>query len=145
MTTHDTSTPCIGICSTIYGDEVCRGCKRSYQEIIDWNGYQDNQKWEVLTRLDTQINAVMAQVLCVSDLALLEARLEKHNIPYRAGFSPLTWAYQLLLEGHGKIADLEKYGIQVHEDFKHLSVKALFEQCDERIYERAVKRYESTH
>ena len=147
MTTlaDDTSTPCIGICSTIYGDEVCRGCKRSYQEIIDWNGYPDTQKRDVLMRLDRQIESVLAEYVSIQDLNLLKAKLEKHKIVCRQGSSPLIWVYFLLLEGGGKISDLEKYGVRVHEAFKHLSPKALFDACDERIYEYAVQHYESSN
>ncbi|MCZ6890305.1 MAG: DUF1289 domain-containing protein, partial [Gammaproteobacteria bacterium] len=37
-------TPCIGICSTTYGDLVCRGCKRYAHEIVDWNRYTEDQR-----------------------------------------------------------------------------------------------------
>jgi len=45
-------TPCIGVCSTVFGDEVCRGCKRFQHEIIQWNGYDDAAKRSVLNRLE---------------------------------------------------------------------------------------------
>ena len=47
-------TPCIGICSTTYGDLVCRGCKRFAHEIVGWNGYREHQReliWERLYAL----------------------------------------------------------------------------------------------
>ncbi|HBZ99754.1 MAG TPA: DUF1289 domain-containing protein, partial [Pseudomonas sp.] len=28
MSSQRIKTPCIGLCSTVYGDVVCRGCKR---------------------------------------------------------------------------------------------------------------------
>jgi predicted Fe-S protein YdhL (DUF1289 family) len=46
-------TPCIGICSTTYGDLVCRGCKRFAHEIVEWNGYSDSQQVAVWSRLET--------------------------------------------------------------------------------------------
>ena len=33
------STPCLGICSTTFGDEVCKGCKRFSHEIVNWTKY----------------------------------------------------------------------------------------------------------
>lgn len=30
------ATPCIGICSTAVGDEVCLGCGRTFTEVSDW-------------------------------------------------------------------------------------------------------------
>jgi uncharacterized protein len=143
MTTpHDTSTPCIGICSTIYGDEVCRGCKRTYQEIIDWNGYMDDQKWAILTRLDTHIHSIMKEVIEITDQSLLQERLEKHKIPARHGHSPLTWAFLLLQEGGSKIGDLSLYGLKALPPHDKKSPKVLYEWCDERIYELAVDAYE---
>src|SRR6188768_2431040 len=52
-------TPCIGICSTTYGDLVCRGCKRLAHEVVGWNGYDDDQRGAVWTRLyDLRAGAV---------------------------------------------------------------------------------------
>ena len=38
------STPCLGICSTTYGDDVCKGCKRFVHEVIGWNKYETSEK-----------------------------------------------------------------------------------------------------
>ena len=39
-----TRTPCVGICSTTYGDDVCRGCKRFIHEVINWNSFKPEEK-----------------------------------------------------------------------------------------------------
>ena len=44
-------TPCIGVCSTTYGDLVCRGCKRFSHEVVEWNGYDSDQQKRVWSRL----------------------------------------------------------------------------------------------
>lgn len=45
-------SPCIGICSsTNCGDEICIGCGRSAQEVIEWNSYSDEQKIAINLRL----------------------------------------------------------------------------------------------
>jgi len=36
-------TPCVGLCSTVFGDTVCRGCMRFVHEVIDWNKYNPEQ------------------------------------------------------------------------------------------------------
>lgn len=37
--------PCIGICSvTQWGDDRCKGCGRTLEEIKDWGKYSDLQK-----------------------------------------------------------------------------------------------------
>ncbi|MEO1955257.1 MAG: DUF1289 domain-containing protein, partial [Gammaproteobacteria bacterium] len=40
--TRSVKTPCIGVCSTVFGDEVCRGCKRFQNEVIEWNSYNNS-------------------------------------------------------------------------------------------------------
>jgi predicted Fe-S protein YdhL (DUF1289 family) len=41
-------TPCVGRCSTSLGDDICKGCYRTYKEVIDWNGCTDEQKSQIL-------------------------------------------------------------------------------------------------
>lgn len=43
MSNQTIKTPCIGLCSTVYGDLVCRGCKRFHHEVIQWNGYGEEE------------------------------------------------------------------------------------------------------
>lgn len=42
-----TASPCVGRCSHCVGDDVCRGCGRTIEEVRDWNTYSDKQKIEV--------------------------------------------------------------------------------------------------
>lgn len=45
-------SPCIGVCSaTALGDEICIGCGRTFQEVIDWNTYSDERKIAINQRL----------------------------------------------------------------------------------------------
>ena len=47
-------SPCIGVCSTTYGDYVCRGCKRFAHEVVGWNQFSEEQRnlvWERLSEL----------------------------------------------------------------------------------------------
>ena len=37
----------------MFGDHVCRGCKRFHHEVIEWNGYTDIQKETVWNRLES--------------------------------------------------------------------------------------------
>lgn len=54
-----TDSPCIGICSTTnVGDDVCRGCGRTAQEVIDWNSYPDHKKIEINERLGSIDNSL---------------------------------------------------------------------------------------
>ena len=64
------STPCVGICSTSHGDFVCRGCKRFFNEVRDWQNFAPDQREMVFSRL--------AQLKRDSILALVGIASEKH-------------------------------------------------------------------
>ncbi|MDC0214975.1 DUF1289 domain-containing protein [Gammaproteobacteria bacterium] len=57
----------MGICSTTYGDLVCRGCRRFAHEIVDWNGYSEVQKASILERLKQIKHEVLSQYLIIED------------------------------------------------------------------------------
>jgi uncharacterized protein len=44
-------TPCIAICSTSQGDDVCRGCGRSFSEVQHWPGMTPAEKRRVWRRI----------------------------------------------------------------------------------------------
>ena len=46
------STPCLGICSTTFGDEVCKGCKRFAHEIVSWTKYSPEEREIINLRLE---------------------------------------------------------------------------------------------
>ena len=75
-----TRTPCIGICSTTYGDEVCRGCKRFSYEIINWNSFSPEEKeaiWKRLEKLKTQI---MSSRVKIFDSELMNEGIKKYRL-----------------------------------------------------------------
>lgn len=44
-------TPCIAICSTSQGDEVCKGCGRSFEEVQHWTEMRPAQKRQTWRRI----------------------------------------------------------------------------------------------
>ena len=51
------STPCLGICSTTFGDEVCKGCKRFSHEIVSWTKYSLEER-EIIENYIKSISGV---------------------------------------------------------------------------------------
>lgn len=45
-------SPCAGYCSTSHGDEICKGCGRTFDEVINWIIYDDAEKAAVWARLE---------------------------------------------------------------------------------------------
>lgn len=55
MPTESTDSPCIGVCSTSLGDEVCLGCGRTFEEVHQWNALSDQEKLTIKKRLAKQL------------------------------------------------------------------------------------------
>lgn len=68
-------TPCVGICSTTYGDLVCRGCKRFAHEIVQWNGYDEAQQDAVRGRLQQVRHDVLGLLVRCDNEGLLRQAL----------------------------------------------------------------------
>lgn len=62
-------SPCVGICTaTALGDAICRGCGRTFQEVIGWNGLCDNDKMVINERIRLQNNIKISCNLHIQDL-----------------------------------------------------------------------------
>jgi predicted Fe-S protein YdhL (DUF1289 family) len=44
-------TPCLGRCTTPLGDDICRGCGRTFDEVTRWVGMTEDEKRQVWQRL----------------------------------------------------------------------------------------------
>lgn len=55
QTTPD--TPCIAICSTSQGDDVCKGCGRTFDEVKHWAELSPMAKRSVWNRIERQATA----------------------------------------------------------------------------------------
>jgi predicted Fe-S protein YdhL (DUF1289 family) len=96
-------TPCVGICSTTYGDLICRGCKRFAHEIVQWNGFDDVQRQAVWTRLLTIRRGVVRDHVALADVALLRERAGGLGIRNAESEDALDLAYEVLrrIQRHG--------------------------------------------
>lgn len=77
------NTPCIGLCSTVFGDTTCRGCLRFVHEIIDWNRYTDEQKQLIWQRLNDHVQQILPQFISIHDPKQLENWVLQHRLPWR--------------------------------------------------------------
>ena len=138
-----TETPCIGICSTIYGDEVCRGCFRHFQDVIDWNTFDSPKKTTILQQLDQLTTRVLEQKIELLDSALLQQKCLEYKLRIRLNWNPHTWAHVLMREGMDKINTPEKYGFRIKPAFKNLSIAKLVEIIDDEIFLEASNQHVS--
>lgn len=131
------SSPCIGVCSTIYGDDICRGCKRHYQEIIDWNQLDDIRQQTILQRIEHQIVQVLQPEVELFDLTLLKQQLSRLALRYHPEQDPLCWIFELIRLGYDKIQDVEKYGFKFNATSIEESLLMRYRRWDEQIYQLA--------
>ena len=109
--TRSVKTPCIGVCSTVFGDEVCRGCKRFQNEVIDWNSYQDSQKIAVLFRLESLKTQIMESKISIVNKKLLQNQLDTLDIKYVIDDNPFCWVFDLLRQASQSIDSLQDFGV----------------------------------
>ena len=113
MTQQLIRSPCVGLCSTTYGDLVCRGCRRTSKEITDWPGFDETQKHAIINRLDTQIAHAFQSVFVIDDQDMLKQQLQRLQIHYDINRSSWSWLFVLLVKKHGAITDPSDYGFRV--------------------------------
>ena len=106
------STPCLGICSTTYGDDVCKGCKRFVHEVINWNKYNTKEKEVVNSRLEEFKLLILKERFEILDLPVFENKLKENAINFNNALDPLTWIFDLLRAAGSQELDLTQFGIK---------------------------------
>lgn len=134
MSNQRIKTPCVGLCSTVFGDSVCRGCKRFHHEVINWNGYSDEEKQAVWLRLEMLLVQVMTAKLEVFDEVLLLKQLEQRKIRFVPHQSAYCWAYQLLARGARVITQVDAYGISLLPEFRDWELPDLRDAIDREFF-----------
>ena len=123
-------TPCVWICSTTYGDSVCRGCKRFAHEIVDWNRYGDIQKAAVLARLTQLMSEVLSRYVLVTDAGILKHALDSHGLRYRKDQPPECWAYDLFRQTRGQFARLTDLGLAKLPEVESMSYREIWDSMN---------------
>ncbi|MCC2638097.1 MAG: hypothetical protein K0Q68_1816 [Moraxellaceae bacterium] len=134
-------TPCVGICSTTFGDVVCRGCRRYLHEVIDWNRYSDQEKRLIWQRLDTLQEQVLRTCFRIDDPALLRGQLQTHAIPRLEGGSDWHQLSALLRAGARQLPALADFGV-TRLDRSELTLVQLREKLNGDLHALAAAYYE---
>ncbi|MCQ4295284.1 DUF1289 domain-containing protein [Pseudomonas stutzeri] len=142
MSAQRIKTPCIGLCSTVYGDIVCRGCKRFHHEVVSWNAYGEEEKRAVWRRLEILLAQVMTAKLEVFDAQLLRQQLEMRQIRFVVEQSPYCWAYQLIARGARVIQQIEAYGVALLPEFRDRPLSDLRDAIDQEFFLLSEAHYE---
>lgn len=73
-------TPCAGRCSTVFGDAVCRGCRRFNHEVIRWNTYTAEQRQAIWIRLDAQLDQILVPMMPHAHIEQVNAFIESKRV-----------------------------------------------------------------
>ena len=113
------ATPCIGICSTTFGDDVCKGCRRFSHEIISWPKYSDDERAIVNSRLEQFKIKVLQEKFSIVDPDVFRSKLSQYSIKFNDSLEPITWLFDLLRASGKQELNLEDFGVQVLPQYAH--------------------------
>ena len=140
--TSKLNTPCVGICSTGIGDEVCRGCKRFAHEVIAWNSYSDDQRAAVWRRLEDLHALISRHWFDIVDQQLLLERMRSHQLRFNLALDPHCWIQDLLKAGARQITDLSLYGLRLQPRARGMTLLEIKEAMDQEFFILSCAHYE---
>ncbi|MDY6449850.1 DUF1289 domain-containing protein [Acinetobacter faecalis] len=131
-------TPCAGRCSTVFGDSVCRGCRRFNHEVIKWNTYSLEQQSAVWHRLDAQLDQILVPMLPLANIEVAEKFVLSKRVRLRDDASKGRKLYHALkiCEKNKNFADESGLGIQSKQ------VKSIWQEFERRVLALATASFE---
>jgi hypothetical protein len=141
MSTGVRSTPCVGICSTTYGDLICRGCKRFAHEIVAWNSYTEDQRDRVWHRLYALRDQATALFVAVSDARLLRDAGVAARLVRPTDMSLLTLSYELLRRRARDLESLDEIGLRALREDTAQPI-AVRDAIDSEFHLRSIAHFE---
>ena len=131
-------TPCAGRCSTVFGDAVCRGCRRFNHEVIKWNTYTAQQQHAVWLRLDAQLDQILVPMLPFADLRHVEGFVLSKRVRLRPDASKGRKLYHALKICEENKNFTNESGLGISEQ----QVKALWQEFERRVLALATASYD---
>ncbi|MBF2754986.1 MAG: DUF1289 domain-containing protein [Gammaproteobacteria bacterium AqS3] len=140
------ASPCMGICTTTYGDPVCKGCKRFVHEIADWSAYSEGQRTAVSERLQNQArNAVLSYFRIVDEKALWSYVEQENRVRYYPDWCPEHTVFQLLFYRiFSGFEALRECGVEPLPEYRSQSLEELVQHVDS-LYNRLGQDYYNDH
>ena len=141
MRKNRSSTPCIGICSTTFGDDVCKGCKRFSHEITNWGKFSTDERAVVNSRLEQFKIIILEEKFIISDSCLFESKMNEFSINFNSSLDPVTWVFDLLRASSNEDLDLNDFGIEILPQFSELSLLELRDLINQEMLQLSEAHY----
>lgn len=131
-------TPCAGRCSTVFGDAVCRGCRRFNHEVIRWNTYTPEQHTAVWQRLDLQLDQILVPMLAHANLPAVEQFVLSKRVRLRPDATRGRKLYHALKLCEKNRHFTDDSGLGIH----YKQVRPLWDEFERRVLALANASYE---
>ena len=141
MRKNRSSTPCIGICSTTFGDDVCKGCKRFSHEITNWGKFSTDERAVVNSRLEQFKTTILEEKLTISDSELFESKMNEFSINFNSSLDPITWIFDLLRASSNKDLNVNDFGVEILPAFSDLSLIELRDLINQEMLQLSEAHY----
>ena len=141
MRKNRSSTPCIGICSTTFGDDVCKGCKRFSHEITNWGKFSTDERAVVNSRLEQFKMTILEEKFTISDSNLFESKMNEFSINFNSSLEPITWIFDLLRASSNKDLNVNDFGIEILPAFSDLSLIELRDLINQEMLQLSEAHY----
>jgi predicted Fe-S protein YdhL (DUF1289 family) len=141
MRKNRSSTPCIGICSTTFGDDVCKGCKRFSHEITNWGKFSTDERAVVNSRLEQFKTTILEEKFTISDNELFESKMNEFSINFNSSLEPITWIFDLLRASSNKDLNVNDFGIEILPAFSDLSLIELRDLINQEMLQLSEAHY----
>ena len=141
MRKNRSSTPCIGICSTTFGDDVCKGCKRFSHEITNWGKFSTDERAVVNSRLEQFKTTILEEKFTISDSELFESKMNEFSINFNSSLDPITWIFDLLRASSSKDLNVNDFGVEILPAFSDLSLIELRDLINQEMLQLSEAHY----
>ena len=141
MRKNRSSTPCIGICSTTFGDDVCKGCKRFSHEITNWGKFSTDERAVVNSRLEQFKTTILEEKFSISDSELFESKMNEFSINFNSSLEPITWIFDLLRASSNEDLNVNDFGIEILPAFSDLSLIELRDLINQEMLQLSEAHY----
>ena len=141
MRKNRSSTPCIGICSTTFGDDVCKGCKRFSHEITNWGKFSTDERAVVNSRLEQFKTTILEEKFTISDSELFESKMNEFSINFNSSLEPITWIFDLLRASSNKDLNVNDFGVEILPAFSDLSLVELRDLINQEMLQLSEAHY----
>ena len=141
MRKNRSSTPCIGICSTTFGDDVCKGCKRFSHEITNWGKFSTDERAVVNSRLEQFKTTILEEKFSISDSELFESKMNEFSINFNSSLDPINWIFDLLRASSNKDLNVNDFGVEILPAFSDLSLIELRDLINQEMLQLSEAHY----